>query len=314
MEHSMVPRHARRLLTQRIQQARDGVGQGISMMRYPRSAVVGIALALIASAPGPAAAGGPVAPVQKAAFAAGPLASHQAIYDLSLTKVNDSEGVRAAKGSMVYTLTDRCDGYTIESNLLMAMAFSNGVDNQVDQRYAGWEAKDGRSSTFRMQVFENKTLTKAYHGSVQLNEDGSGTATYESDAIVKFDLPPGTLLSTAHTTALLNSVAAGDHFFSRPVIDGSFEDGPFLITAAIGASRRSDSTSERGGTGELGSGNYWPVEMAYFPLSSGRDVPSYEIMMNLLQNGIARGMTQDFGGFAFGFELIRVEPVAVPHC
>ena len=50
-------------------------------------------------------------------------------------------------------------------------------DNQVEQRYAAWESKDGRSSTFRFEVVENGNIAKSYHGDIQFKEDGTGVAT-----------------------------------------------------------------------------------------------------------------------------------------
>ena len=237
------------------------------------------------------------------------LASHRAVYDLSLTKAMQSDGVRAAKGSLVYSITDRCDGYTIESNLQMELAFASGIDNQIDQRFASWEAKDGRSSTFRMQVLENGKLSKSYIGNVALDADGSGTVTYETDSIQKFKLPKGTLLSTGHTLALIKAAAAGEKFFVRPVIDGSFQEGPFMISAAI--------ASPRGGpakTADLGAGAAWPVSLAYFHFATDSEAPDYELNMSMLPTGVARAMSQDFGKFTLGFDLVRAEPVTVPPC
>ncbi len=265
------------------------------------SALLRLALASAVLGATPAHAAAPAAPPS--------LTSHRAVYDLSLTKAMQSDGVRSAKGSMVYTITDRCDGYTIESNLQMELAFASGIDNQVDQRFASWEAKDGRSSTFRMQVLENGKLSKSYIGNVALDADGSGTVTYETDSIQKFKLPKGTLLSTGHTLALIKAAAAGEKFFIRPVIDGSFEEGPFMISAAIAA--------PRGGPGkaaDLGAGAAWPVSLAYFHFATDAEAPDYELNMNMLPSGVARALSQDFGKFTLGFDLVRAEPVMVPPC
>src|SRR4051812_14922544 len=86
------------------------------------------------------------------------LASHVAIYNLSLAKVAKGEGVRAAKGALAYKLTDRCEGYTIESTLTLETAFASGTDEHMEQRFAAWEAKDGRRATFQMQNFEDGKL------------------------------------------------------------------------------------------------------------------------------------------------------------
>lgn len=236
-------------------------------------------------------------------------ASHRAIYDLALTKAMQSDGVRSAKGTMVYSITDRCDGYTIESNLQMELAFASGIDNQIDQRFASWESKDGRSASFRMQVLENGTLSKSYLGHVSLGADGAGTVTYETDAIRTIKLPKGTLLSTGHTLALIGAAAGGEKFFSRPVIDGSFEEGPFTISAAIAAPRGGQTK-----TGDLASGAAWPVGLAYFPFGTDHEAPDYELSLSILPNGVARAMSQDFGKFTLGFDLVRAEPLPTPPC
>ena len=267
-----------------------------------------VLLAMLMS--GGARAAAPVAPsLASSALASSSLASHRAVYDLSLTKAMQSDGVRAAKGTMVYTITDRCDGYTIESNLQMELAFASGIDNQIDQRFASWEAKDGRTASFRMQVLENGTLSKSYIGNVALDADGSGTVTYETDAIQKFKLPKGTLLSTGHTLALIKAAAAGEKFFVRPVIDGSFEEGPFTISVAIAAPRGGPVKD-----GDLATGAAWPVSMAYFHFSTDNESPDYELNMSILPSGVARAMSQDFGKFTLGFDLVRAEAVTPPPC
>lgn len=239
------------------------------------------------------------------------LESHRATYKLSLARLAKGDGVRAAKGGLTYALTDQCEGYTIESTLTLETAFASGMDEHIEQRFAAWEAKDGRHATFQMQNFEDGKLTKTYRGTVHLDESLAGTATYESDSTSTFQLPPGTLLSTAHTLALLKSAAAGEQFMSRIVIDGSFESGPFRATAAIGPAR-----DAKKGTSipQLANGAAWPMEVAYFPLEEGKDLPDYEIDMQMLGNGVTRSMTQDFGRFAIGFELANVEPLPAQAC
>lgn len=295
-------------------------------MVLDRLSVRTAAIALLIGCSGATAAYA-VAPVMSKSDKAGPtsLVSHRAVYDMSLAKVSQqSDGVRAAGGEMTYTLTDRCDGYTIETNLSLNLAFANGKENQVEQRYAAWESKDGRSSTFRFQVIENGAVAKSYHGNIQFKEDGTGTATYESGETQTFDLPRGTLLSTAHTAQLIKSAASREKFIGKMVIDGSFDQGPFWVTAAIApaqpgvlaqvkAGSRTDVTT-KDKLGPLAEGVYWPIGLAYFPSTSDQALPEYEITQNLLGTGVTHSMVQDFGGFTLAFKPVRVEPVAGPGC
>lgn len=298
-------------------------------MATGRSSVRAFAIALLIGCIGASAAyaAGPVMPKADKSTATS-LVSHRAVYDMSLAKVSQqSDGVRAAGGEMTYTLTDRCDGYTIETNLSLNLAFANGNENQVEQRYVAWEAKDGRSSTFRFQVIENGAVAKSYHGNIQFKEDGTGTATYESGETQTFELPRGTLLSTAHTAQLIKSAAAREKFIGKMVIDGSFDQGPFWVTAAIAPAHEGVLAQAKAKAGKdtvkdpgkdklspLTEGVYWPIGLAYFPSQSDQALPEYEITQNLLGTGVTHSMVQDFGGFTLAFKPVRVEPVAGPGC
>ena len=215
---------------------------------------------------------------------------------------------------MVFIIAEHCDGYTLETTMKMDMVFSNGVYNMIDQRFASWEAKDGRSSTFRMEIIENGKMNRSHRGRIDLTEDGSGKITIESNGAASFDLPPGTLLSTTHLVSVLESAQAGKHFLSRPVIDGSFDDGPYQVAAIIGKSRPEPAGISKRDLHEIGRGPHWPVGMAYFPYASSEELPDYEISLDLGRGGVAQAMTQDFGDFSLGFELVYVEPLAGAAC
>jgi hypothetical protein len=123
------------------------------------------------------------------------------------------------------------------------------------------------------------------------------------------------LISTAHTLELLNSAAAHERFVARMVIDGSFDEGPLWVTAAIAPSLPAPSASPKGGDAStLDSGPYWPIGMAYFPAISTQELPEYEITQHLFTSGITHSMSQDFGGFALAFKPVRFEPVTVVAC
>ena len=255
------------------------------------------------------------APAPSASPGAAPtvtLASHRATYDVSLVRASQRDGVRGARGTMTYTLTDRCEGYTVESAMHLDMGLASGDESELEQRFAAWEAKNNRSATFRMFTRENGAVKDSYHGEVELDANGAGTATYRGEHVVTYDLPEGTLLSTNHLVAVIEAAEKGEHFVNRAVIDGSFDDGPYRITAAIGLTRRAPVTA--GQTGDLTSGSTWLLALAYYPLESDQDAPDYELMMAIGTNGVARHLVQDFGGFTLAFELAKVEIIAGPPC
>jgi hypothetical protein len=237
------------------------------------------------------------------------LASHRAVYDVTLVRASQNDSVRAAKGVMTYVVTDRCDGYTIESDLHLELAQSSGEDSDMDQRYAAWEAKDNRSASFRMLVLEDGAIKESYHGTATLDAQGAGSATYITDKPTTYALPAGTLLSTNHFIALIAAGLKDERFVSKPVFDGSFDDGPYRITAVV--SPHVEHTVSAAGPA---IGPAWPVSLAYFRLDSQDAAPDYELTMELARNGVVPRMMQDFGGFTLAFELRHFEPVTPAPC
>jgi hypothetical protein len=238
------------------------------------------------------------------------LASHRATYTVSLVRASQRDGVRTASGSTTYTLTDRCDGYTIESGLHLELGMSDGSDSVIEQKYAAWEAKDNRSASFRMLTHENGELKDSYHGTVTLDAAGAGTVTYAGEQPTTYTLPAGTLLTTSHLIALLKGSERGDRILNRSVFDGSFDDGPYRITAVIGPAVR----GIRPVSDTLEMGTPVTLALAYFSLQTPADEPEYELTMTVYPNGVARHMVQDFGGFTLAFDLTQAEPITAVSC
>ncbi len=241
------------------------------------------------------------------------LASHAATYELSLTRAAQLDGIRAASGKMTYTIIDRCDGYTIESDLDVTLAFSNGLANQIMKRFAGWESKDGRHATYRMQVYDNGALENSYTGSVELQADGSGRATYSGTEVVNYDLPAGTMLSITQLRELIRAGQDAQPLIAQAVMDGAFEEGPYRVTGFVAPAKNLTQAGSEDGMSitvakdaELLQSTYWPVTLAYFSLEKASDVPEYETSVQLLPNGVIRAMTQDYGAYTLSMDLTRL--------
>lgn len=233
-----------------------------------------------------------------------PLKSHPAVYKISLVRAEQQEGMHGADGTFTYTLVDRCAGYTVETRMDADFGFVNGLNNAVRQVFAGWEARDGRAASFRMQTFENDMLEDSYRGRAELAADGSGTAAYEGAAPASFSLPAGTMLPTLQTRELLRAAANGDRFFSHVVMDGTATDGPYRVSGVIGPLRAGvQAVAAMAATDTAAKPEaFWPVTMAYFQLGAETDTPEYELSIQLQADGIVGSMLLDFGTCALSFQ------------
>jgi hypothetical protein len=254
------------------------------------------------------------------AFGAGQLAargdalvSHAAHYDMSLASVRSAAGIVGAAGSMAYTFTQGCEGWTVETRTDLALAQTQGETVNSSWEFVSWETRDGQSYRFRVRNTRNGVVQETYDGEATLDGTAGGTAVFHGPGAddQTFDLPPGTMFPTAHTLALIETARAGRRFLSAPVFDGSAVQGAFQVSAAIGAGQRAPEptahdtgTLDRGtlDTGALLRGDSWPMTLAFFsdPAGGGGngDLPDFEVGLRYHANGIAEDILQDFGTFS----------------
>ncbi|MCB2106697.1 MAG: DUF1849 family protein [Rhodobacteraceae bacterium] len=244
------------------------------------------------------------------------LASHTATYKISLVRARQQEGMRGAAGRMTYSIVERCDGYTAESGLEAQFSFANGLTSSVQQSYAGWESKDGRHATFRMRTIENGEVTDNYDGQADLEEDGSGTVEYRGPNPAKYDLPPGTLLSSAQLIEILASAQRGENLFVHSVMDGAFTEGPHKVSGVIGPARAVNEASSTvdASMSHPNESRVWPITMAYFLLNELSETPSYELSVLVHDDGVVASMTQDFGTYTLEFDPVSIEYLDKDPC
>jgi hypothetical protein len=141
------------------------------------------------------------------------LASHSVVYDV---KAAPSEKEAYVEAQASFTLTKRCDGWTLGE------IFQFGIDNgpaapaqkklsdkaeRVEERATAQETLDGGTLTYQTQLRQNARLTKATGKATLGAEPGKLTADlgrYKQDSV----LPAGTLAPGAARAALLAALIA----------------------------------------------------------------------------------------------------------
>lgn len=204
-----------------------GLHQGIAYAAGPAASPT-----LVASASA-GAAGAAVVPTAQDA-----LVSHEATYEMRLASVRGSAGIVGAGGTMRYTFTNSCDGWTVETRTDLTMLQTQGGPVQSSWDFLSWEDKTGKSYRFRVRNLRNGQVIETYDGEARLGDNG-GTAIFhlpdEDDQV--FDLPAGTMFPTAHTSELIRSARKGSKFLVSPIFDGSAVQGAFQVSAALGTAK-----------------------------------------------------------------------------
>lgn len=243
----------------------------------------------------------------QAAFAI-ELAAHHAEYKLKLADPRGGD-VSAGSGTMSYEVIDACDGWAVRQRLVMKLTNQQGTDINMVSDYTTFEAKDGHALQFHMRQTTNQSVTSEVAGDAKIDASGAGTVSYTLPEVATKTLPQGVLFPTAHTVAILEAAEAGKKFLALPLFDGTSADGAQDSSIVINAWNDPTKT----GFAPLAALPSGRVHIAFFDRDAASQSPDYEVSMRYWANGVADGLTMDFGDFVMDGKLDTLV-VAKPGC
>ena len=252
-----------------------------------------------------------------AASAATVIQPHRAIYELALDRSQSSSGIVGAGGQLYFEWADTCDGWAVAQRYKLRLSYTDADDSDLQISLVSWEAKNGQRYRFEVKKMTNGEIDEDIRGTAQAPKGKRGEARFTNPEAARFQLPKDVLFPSAHTIALIEAAKAGQVFLSKHVCDGGSVEGATMVTAAIGLTRPSNPKE----TNPLLKARSWGMRMAFFPeqvgvdpQTQGEEQPDYELGADLLENGVSRTMTLDYGQFAVRAKLLKVEPLAAAKC
>ncbi len=247
------------------------------------------------------------------------IAAHKAEYKLTMEKERGGD-IAGGTGKMVYEVIDACDGWAVQQRLTMNLVNREGQNITMISDYTTFESKDGLSMRFKMHQTTDDAVTSEVAGDASLErKGGAGTVTYSSPEASTMKLPEGTLFPTAHTEAIIAAAEKGSKFIALPLFDGSSQGGAQDSSVAINSwptqpnepSISKFATDKALPLATMPSGH---VHIAFFDhdATTGQQ-PDYEVGMRYWANGIADGLSMDFGDFVMSGTLAALT-VPKPGC
>jgi hypothetical protein len=241
------------------------------------------------------------------------IAPHRALYSMTLGSVRNDSGVVDAHGAMVYQWGETCDGWTIEQRYRLKLHYAESGDTDIVSRFVTWESKDGLRYRFNEKETRNGNVDSEIRGEARLDGgDKGGIARFSKPRPATMRLAPEVLFPSAHTILLIDKARAGATFVSRQVFDGSAEENAIEVSAFIGSRLTASPASAK--LGPLLERPGWHVRLAFFPADAKAEEPDYELGMVLLDNGVSRDMTIDYGDYTILARLDDIEALQKPVC
>ncbi|MEN9894193.1 MAG: hypothetical protein RIR97_45 [Pseudomonadota bacterium] len=245
------------------------------------------------------------------------LASHRAVYDISLKSASERSGIKNLTGRMVYEFVrDGCSSYTMNFRYVTRLETGDGA-KLTDQQSVTTEDLSAKRFDFDTKSLTDNNLDKEVKGIAIRNDKGLIVAPDTIDGkSIKLE---SALFPTEHMIEVIKHAKKGEKFFESRIFDGSEDaDKSILANTIIGPLTEPDPESSGPDVEKadnLGKKPFWPVSIAYFDGMPGKDeLPSYTMTFKLYDNGITRNLEMNYGEFILTGNLYSLEVLPESEC
>lgn len=245
------------------------------------------------------------------------LASHRAVYDISLLDSGEGADIASISGRLVMEFTgSACAGYSSKLRFVTQTEDPGGARRVTDARSATFESADGKSLEFANETYAGNVLAEHSEGTASRGSDGI-TVKLTKPTKKNLEISGPLVFPTDQVGQILESASRGDAFLTMTVYDGSEDGETFFETAGVigPVSTEADDVGEETAIAEEGLAalRHWPLTLSYFDNSEGDNTPYYVMSFIIYENGIGRSLKIDYGDFTLagkltGLELLQPEP------
>lgn len=232
------------------------------------------------------------------------LASHRALYTLSVARLDPRNYRHGIAGGLSLEFVPACDGYVLNQRFVIETTTDDGtiLNNMV---LNSWESLDGKSFRFKMRDEVNGDVEQELKGEGKLSSRG-GSVHFAQPQDTDLDLPPMTLFPTEHTVRLLALARSGGNWLQTSIYDGASADAYSEVGGFIGGELPVETGNDPV-VAPLRGQRSWHIRLAYFTSDKAQDTPDYEIAYRLYENGVADDIVFDYGDYAIRAKLKLLE-------
>lgn len=233
--------------------------------------------------------------------------SHIATYKITLDKSSVNDDIDDANGFMSIKILDTGDGWIFEQNSSLHIYYSSGEHEQVNTNVATWQDYAGNHYRFNSRTLRNGQIEDVIRGEAHKGAGNNpGKVIYHLPIMMEIDIPNETIFPLHHLLYALQKATRGDLAFSSTIFDGSAEiQEAVVVDTVISYPKESKLSliSETNLPADLNK--VWSMEMGIFPLNSPKQ--EYKIKQDVLNHGIIKSMTLDYGTFQVVATLEKLE-------
>ena len=251
-----------------------------------------------------------VAGLAGSAAAASPtLASHRAVYELTLLSAKSDKGPNTARGRIAFDFSgNACDGYTQNFRQLTELQPPEGPARTSDMRSATYEDAGAKTFRFKVESKVDERGVEEIDGSASKSGDGALSVRLMRPSPSRLDLDQDVVFPTEHIVRIIEAARAGEKTVAVKAFDGSDTGRKVFQTLTIIGKETSSLPPEKAAqAAQLKDMKRWPVTISYFEEDKKDNAPNYVLSFDLYENGVSRALKLDYGDFVLAGEMKQLE-------
>jgi EipB-like len=231
---------------------------------------------------------------------------HKAKYTITLEK-NYGDDISDAAGEMTINVYDTGDGLVFEQNSTLIIYNGDGEGEQIITNLATWQDYEGKRYRFNSRTVRNGEQEEIIKGEALKDDFAHLTRiTYTRPAESQVTTPYETLFPLHHLIHALEMAKAGKSVVSDIVFDGSSETHEAVsVDTLLGAPKPSGLKIKTDQA--ISTQTQWPMRLAVYAFGSTNPEPDYEMVQNVLDCGVIKDMTLDYGAFQVKATLEKID-------
>jgi len=239
------------------------------------------------------------------------LASHRAVYDLTLGAAKDGSGIEGVRGRIVLEIDNTCEGYILNQRMLIEVTNVRGGKIRSDYQLSTFEDRSGSVMRFTLSNMINDRTIDKVDGTAQKSES-SGEVTFNDGKTEALPLPKGVLFPAEHSQAIITAAIEGKSLLSAKLYDGNGRDGLQDSLTVIG--KKGTATSEVILQSDMADMSYWPVQLSFFDLKAQKGEPDYEVSFRMFENGVGSNLQLKYKDFSMIGKLVKLDLKKTAAC